>query len=592
MNEVKRAKYEMPHYTQYDLYTMDRESIVWAYCLLQDRFESLRDSDYADLEERFHILKVRAFGRSSERSSILKGEKPKGSERKVEDGEAEDGNARRSDPEGRTGGTEDNTGGTDKGKKGKGRPLRSKGCASKVTEGLPVIDEDIVLTADELERIFGPGVGYTDDPRFEKTYDEVCTLPCSHYVVRYHIHVYRGDGKIVPAAHVDKMKKGSLQTPDLLAEIVNDRCVLQLPMNRISQELARKGFLLTRQTMARWCIDFGTEYVAPMVLRMFDLIVDTGYVQADETPMIIGRTMDKRCVEARQWVFRTAAIMGGRQIIVFYFDETRSADVLRELFGSLQKKITMICDSYISYKTFSKEMDGLVTIANCYTHARRNFTDIIKAIPGFKKMTEEEKKEILSYQIVGIIDGIFDNEREFKDMSAQVRQEQRMDKSEKIVDNLFDTLKAIPESSFDKSSKLYEAVNYLLGQEQNFREFLKDGNVPVHNSSCEQAIIPFSLGRNGWKSIDSIDGGITLGYYYSLTETAKANGAIPFYYLKFLFERLPKLFKEHGGRPAPELFDELMPWTETYRAYEAAAVVASHQDLIRLAKVRRSEVPA
>ena len=70
----------------------------------------------------------------------------------------------------------------------------------------------------------------------------------------------------------------------------------------------------------------------------------------------------------------------------------------------------------------------------------------------------------------------------------------------------------------------------------------------------EQAIIPFALGRNGWKSIDSIDGGITLGYFYSLTETAKANGAIPYYYLKFLFERLPALFKENNDKPSPELF--------------------------------------
>jgi len=86
----------------------------------------------------------------------------------------------------------------------------------------------------------------------------------------------------------------------------------------------------------------------------------------------------------------------------------------------------------------------------------------------------------------------------------------------------------------------------------------------------------------------AIDGGITLGYYYSLTETAKANVAVPFYYLKFLFERLPKLFRDTGGKPAPELFDDLMPWTEMYRAYEAAAIEASHRDLVRLGKIRRS----
>ncbi len=96
-------------------------------------------------------------------------------------------------------------------------------------------------------------------------------------------------------------------------------------------------------------------------------------------------------------------------------------------------------------------------------------------------------------------------------------------------------------------------------QEECFRAFLTDGRIPVHNSSCEQAIIPFSLGRNNWKCIDSIDGAITLGYYYSLTETAKANGAIPLYYLRYLFECLPELFRASGGKPAPESFDVFIP---------------------------------
>ena len=588
MTEKRKARYEMPHYTEHDLQAMDERSLVWAYCLLQDKFEHLRDCDYADLEERFHILNARMFGRSSEKSRILKGAGCK--EPSQDSGTASDDNARQdggtaSDKNDGHGGE---TGGAGGGKKSERHPVRSKGCSRRVTEGLPVIDEDIEMTAEELEAVFGPGVRYIDDPNFEKTYDEVCTLPCTHYVVRYHIHVYRGGGRIVAAGHVEKMKKGSLQTPGLLAEIINDRCVLQLPMNRIAQDLAREGFNLSRQTIARWGIDFGTEYVAPMVFRMFDLIVDTGYVQGDETHMVIGRTLDKRRLEARQWVFRTSSITEARQIIVFYFDETRSTDVLRELFGHLTKKITMICDSYISYKTFSKEMCGLIVISNCYTHARRNFTDIIKAIPGFKKLTEEEKEEVLSYQIVKIIDRIFEKERHFRNMDADERLKRRVAESKSIVDELFDKLRSIPDSSFDKSSKLYEAVNYMTKQEKNFRMFLEDGNVPVHNSACEQAIIPFAIGRNGWKCIDSIDGGITLGYFYSLTETAKANGAVPFYYLKFLFENLPKLFKENGNKPLPEQFDELMPWMERYKIYEASAIESSHKDLIRLGRQKQS----
>ncbi len=161
-------------------------------------------------------------------------------------------------------------------------------------------------------------------------------------------------------------------------------------------------------------------------------------------------------------------------------------------------------------------MCGLIVISNCYTHARRNFTDIIKAIPGFKKLTEEEKEEVLSYQIVKIIGRIFEKERHFRNMDADERLKRRVAESKSIVDELFDKLRSIPDSSFDKSSKLYEAVNYMTRQEKNFRVILEDGNVPVHNSACEQAIIPFTIGRNGWKCIDSIDGGITLGYFYDM----------------------------------------------------------------------------
>ena len=54
--------------------------------------------------------------------------------------------------------------------------------------------------------------------------------------------------------------------------------------------------------------------------------------------------------------------------------------------------------------------------------------------------------------------------------------------------------------------------------------------------------------------------------------------------MTFLFERLPKLFRDTGGKPAPELFDDLMPWTEMYRAYEAAAIEASHKNECRITR--------
>ena len=196
----KKYVYEMPHYTEHDLKLMDKEFIVWAYCLLQDKFEHLRDCDYVDLEERLRIMTARMFGRSSEKTDILTG-----SGRKKEKSAQDMPDDRNSDADGGDNkpGRENNGGG-----ESKSHPVRKKGCSDKVTKDLPVIDEQIELSAEELKAVFGPGVKYVDDPNFEKTYDEVCTIPCTHYIVRYHIHVYRGNGKIVQAARVSKMKKG------------------------------------------------------------------------------------------------------------------------------------------------------------------------------------------------------------------------------------------------------------------------------------------------------------------------------------------------------------------------------------------------
>ena len=71
MRTKKKMDYRFPHYTEDDLRTLDHEALVWAYCLLQDRFEHLRDYDLPNLEEKYRIRLVKQFGRSTEKSSAL-----------------------------------------------------------------------------------------------------------------------------------------------------------------------------------------------------------------------------------------------------------------------------------------------------------------------------------------------------------------------------------------------------------------------------------------------------------------------------------------------------------------------------------------
>ena len=52
---------------------------------------------------------------------------------------------------------------------------------------------------------------------------------------------------------------------------------------------------------------------------------------------------------------------------------------------------------------------------------------------------------------------------------------------------------------------------------------------------------------------------------FTLIETAKANQADPYYYLKYLLEQMPQHLYDHGTDYMPDL----MPWSQRYRCYEA-----------------------
>ena len=51
----------------------------------------------------------------------------------------------------------------------------------------------------------------------------------------------------------------------------------------------------------------------------------------------------------------------------------------------------------------------------------------------------------------------------------------------------------------------------------------------------------------------------------SLIETARANNADPYYYLKYLMDQMPKHLYDKGN----EYMADLMPWSDTYMKYES-----------------------
>lgn len=102
-------------------------------------------------------------------------------------------------------------------------------------------------------------------------------------------------------------------------------------------------------------------------------------------------------------------------------------------------------------------------------------------------------------------------------------------------------------------SLLGKALQYLRGQWSKLIRYVENGDWPISNNLCENAIRPFVVSRRGWLFSDTVDGANASANLYSLVETCKANRIEPYRYLTWLFRQLP-LAKTVDD------YDALLPW--------------------------------
>ena len=69
--------------------------------------------------------------------------------------------------------------------------------------------------------------------------------------------------------------------------------------------------------------------------------------------------------------------------------------------------------------------------------------------------------------------------------------------------------------------------------------YINAGFLKPDNNAAENAIRPFVLGRKNWLFAGGPNGAEASAAFFSLIETAKANGLGPYTYLRYPFENIP-----------------------------------------------------
>lgn len=446
-------------------------------------------------------------------------------------------------------------------------------------DGMPA-DHIFAVDAEKLDALYGEGNWEIINWHVRR---KVKRIPELDYVEYTHAPVISigPEGKLIALPFADALQDYSIATSSLVASILYKKFVLGIPLYRQEWELLMKDFPLSRQTMSNWVVSFSMGLFGPVYDHFWDELKKCSYIQNDETTLQVindGRNPGR---QSYMWVHMTSELCSDvNPIILFAFELTRSADHLEEYFADYVG--TMISDAFGGYYSFADKHPGLIILAGCLMHARRPFA-LSSAVKGAAKLSKEEQKAMPEYRVLQILAMIFDLEKSYRDVTADERKALRNEQVRPLLEEFFQIVHTLDPENPEYSEKMKKGIEYALNHEPELRRFLDDGHIPCDNGACERHIRPFAVSRKVWLFCNTIAGAKATAIIYTLVETAKANKVDPYFYLKYLLDKMPGHMNDHDR----SFLNDMMPWSQAFKEY----VAEEKEELIKKYRLNASDKP-
>ena len=521
MNEV--------NLTEKELLEMPKEDLVGMVLGMQSSFNEMKRTIDL-LSEKVNIMNQRSYGRKSEVVSPLQLELELG----LNEAEA------LADPEEKEPTLEEVA-------PRKKRPVgKRKDDLEKITEHKTI---PVEIPEEELNSRFGEG-------NWKRLPDQIITklehIPASFVAVTYKIGVYaaKDNQTIIRADKPYELWQNSIATPSLVASIMFSKYINAVPLYRQEQAYADNNVNISRATMANWMIAASEKYLKYYCEAMHKKRIEQKYLHADETRVEVSKDGRKTGAQSYMWVYRSRKKEGVPQIVLYDYQKTRSTEHPENFLKGF--KGTLSTDGYEVYHRLERKDPVCFKVCGCWVHAKRKFTEVVKA-------DDSKPKYALANKAVKMISKIFYENKKLDDLTAEERLESRQKKIKPMVDEYFIWVKK-NQRYVNPESKTGQAFTYSVNQEQYLRVFLEDPELSMDNNLAEQAIRPFTLGRKNWVMIDTIKGAEASAVLYSLAETSRANGLRSYEYFSYLLTELPKYIHDFET----EIPESLFPWSEDF----------------------------
>ena len=200
------------------------------------------------------------------------------------------------------------------------------------------------------------------------------------------------------------------------------------------------------------------------------------------------------------------------------------------------------CPAYLHTDGYKGYEQTHAVLVGCWAHARRRFIDAQRIqVKGKKGRADLAVSQIQKlYRIEALLNG----------ESAQKKYAVRQEDARPLLKEFREWLDNAA-TRVSPKTKLGEAISYTLNQWEKLIRYIDDGLLSIDNNRAERAVKPFVIGRKNWLFSASTQGARSSAMLYSIIETAKANGLVPYDYIAHCLDHLCR---------NPDDIEPILPW--------------------------------
>lgn len=320
----------------------------------------------------------------------------------------------------------------------------------------------------------------------------------------------------LPVRALDK----SIAGEGLLAQIVIDKYVDHLPLNRQLDRFKRSGVTIAESTVAG-LLRSVCELIKPLGDALLAETIQAGYLHADETGIkVLDKSKQGTTHKGFFWVYQDSLA----RLVYFDYQPGRGRagpeSILKDFKGYLQT------DGYEVYDSFDKKA-GIMQL-HCMAHARRKFHDAL-----------DNDKECAEY-VLSEMQKLYAIERMSKDagLSFEQRQEKRQLEAVPVLKDLGEWMKQRYMNGLLKGD-IAEALAYSIKRWDTLSLYTTDGRLQIDNNAVERSIRPVAIGRKNYLFCGSHEAAKRAAMLYSLLGTCKLHDVNPYDWLKDVLTRIP-----------------------------------------------------